>query len=461
MTSSEIDRLEDFLDTIENPNENIVLKFQRELPHEEIRSNDVEEEKAIRDGDVVKDGDRKCVFKGVVDSNGNPTGNGALAYPNKDVFMGVFKGAVGNRKGVLKSHEADFVLEAEWKRGQLDGFFVRESRGKATREEGFYGDGLRHGYFRRFGPSCWGRGEALELFGRYHLGRLSGVCWKGLLGGGYIVGKVDERGEFSGDEISFLYPDFRSAIKGTFIDGVLESGKFGFVVGSKNVDGILMPKVEVTDSDVIYEFDRSTTLHLSSNPLLSDPWEATLVEVKASDIQGDGLFALTDLEDGTIIAFFNGVRIPTDGRKKSLEFSDYRIGLNPDVDLDIPDEAKSVQAYRATLGHKANHSFEPNAEWTVFEHPRFGLIRAIAALKDIQEGEEILVDYKIPMDKAPNWYLLLWMKHVETVKCWTENDIRRFIERQSELTGKRISLPDSSSGIPRNPKGATLLTELF
>jgi hypothetical protein len=34
-----------------------------------------------------------------------------------------------------------------------------------------------------------------------------------MLGGGYLIGEVDEEGNFTGDEIVYMYPDFKSAIK--------------------------------------------------------------------------------------------------------------------------------------------------------------------------------------------------------------------------------------------------------
>ena len=48
---------------------------------------------------------------------------------------------------------------------------------------------------------------------------------------------------------------------------------------------------------------------------------------------------------------------------KQPEFSDYRIGLMRDVSLDITSGTDDVSKYRATLGHKACHSFTPNAHF--------------------------------------------------------------------------------------------------
>jgi len=42
-----------------------------------------------------------------------------------------------------------------------------------------------------------------------------------------------------------------------------------------------------------------------------------------------------------------------------------------DFTLDIPPEFGSTAKYRATLGHKINHSFEPNTEFVKTESARY------------------------------------------------------------------------------------------
>ncbi len=73
---------------------------------------------------------------------------------------------------------------------------------------------------------------------------------------------------------------------------------------------------------------------------------------------------------------------------------------------DLPPIIKSV--YCATLGHKANHAFpgdhRRNARWSRLDHPRFGLICALTADRDIAGGEEVLVDYGLRLADAPGWY---------------------------------------------------------
>ena len=50
--------------------------------------------------------------------------------------------------------------------------------------------------------------------------------------------------------------------------------------------------------------------------------------------------------------------------------------------------------YNATLGHKVNHSFEPNSEFILFSsHPILGTVMALAAMEDMTPGQELTVNY--------------------------------------------------------------------
>ena len=81
-----------------------------------------------------------------------------------------------------------------------------------------------------------------------------------------------------------------------------------------------------------------------------------------------------------------------------------RIRLNADIDLDIPNDCIRLDQYCATLSHKVNHSNQPNMEWVLVEHPRFGLIRGLASTRDIKKDEEILVNYHMNLGDAPEWF---------------------------------------------------------
>ena len=68
------------------------------------------------------------------------------------------------------------------------------------------------------------------------------------------------------------------------------------------------------------------------------------------------------------------------------------IVLRFDLAIDIPAEMGDLTTYRATLGHKANWSPDPNAKVTLFTaHPVLGVIMSVVALKDIPAGEEVTI----------------------------------------------------------------------
>ena len=80
--------------------------------------------------------------------------------------------------------------------------------------------------------------------------------------------------------------------------------------------------------------------------------------------------------------------------------------------IDIPEEYVSTRRYRASLAHKTNHSFTPNAKFSLFQHPRFGKIPAVKLTADVSPGEEVTVSYDYSLDDAPPWYQELFTQRI-------------------------------------------------
>ena len=82
--------------------------------------------------------------------------------------------------------------------------------------------------------------------------------------------------------------------------------------------------------------------------------------------------------------------------------------------MNIPESHWNISRYRATLGHKMNHSFKfAKAQMEHAHHPRFGNIRAYYATSNIGKGEEILVNYGYTKGGiVPQWYSLLYEKEL-------------------------------------------------
>ena len=102
--------------------------------------------------------------------------------------------------------------------------------------------------------------------------------------------------------------------------------------------------------------------------MIPDLFESRMVEVKSSGLgtnAGQGLYAKINIQKGQIIALYNGIRMKSsrnnmDDTQKT--HYDYRLRLNGEEDIDIPIQYIQLDQYCATLGHKTNHSFEPNSK---------------------------------------------------------------------------------------------------
>ena len=64
----------------------------------------------------------------------------------------------------------------------------------------------------------------------------------------------------------------------------------------------------------------------------------------------------------------------------------------------------------ASMAHKCNHSFDPNAKFVLGFHPRWGQVPSVQTLKAVEANEEITVSYDYSLDKAPPWYQDLYAK---------------------------------------------------
>ena len=70
----------------------------------------------------------------------------------------------------------------------------------------------------------------------------------------------------------------------------------------------------------IYSCGAGTSLLISKDPLLPDPYEQNHVFVKSSRMKGggEGLFAKINLAEGEIVAFYNGVKQTSEDAVSSL-----------------------------------------------------------------------------------------------------------------------------------------------
>ena len=139
-----------------------------------------------------------------------------------------------------------------------------------------------------------------------------------MLGGGWLVGRVDNAGAFTGTDIAFLYPDLSTALVGEWRDGQLVAGCSARLTGLQEVHGVLVPSFTISDSSSDNHYERwiSTDLRMLCPPHRQDPYESTLVRVAKSEVEGggEGLYARKNIPAGTLIAYYNGIRMTKEQR---------------------------------------------------------------------------------------------------------------------------------------------------
>ena len=95
----------------------------------------------------------------------------------------------------------------------------------------------------------------------------------------------------------------------------------------------------------------------------------------------------------------------------------------------IPRHWDDLKVYNATLTHKINNKFRPftNAEFGLMDHPRFGSIVTAIALKDINVGTELFLDYSYDVNstlikKLVPWYIQQFKATAEYLRKEQEGD---------------------------------------
>ena len=237
---------------------------------------------------------------------------------------------------------------------------------------------------------------------------------------GFLYGKVDRNGKFSGKNITFIYPDFLTGLRGTFEEGVMRYATAVDVVAERCNNGVKELKLEHSkhNSDVIWENTGNTLYQYGKNPRVMDPQERKSVYVGQSTNPraNEGLFARKHFKHGDIVSYYGGERLflkdivfPNMTAEESALATAYVLILENNMRglrVDVKGKYRNITEYRTTLGHKANHKFKNHN--TVYQigvnHPVLGNIGCLMAVTEIDPGEEIFVNYNYNLEAAVPWY---------------------------------------------------------
>lgn len=145
-------------------------------------------------------------------------------------------------------------------------------------------------------------------------------------------------------------------------------------VSSKGLLSLKFRKVE--GEKLVYS--PSTATQLGGQNHIRDAYEDSVTYLSKSTLldAGDGLFSKSTVPSNTLLSFYHGLNVPygCDYSQELYAFDDekklmnnvYKIKIdsNDTYFIDLPLEiGQDSKLYRASYGHKVNHSFTPNCRY--------------------------------------------------------------------------------------------------
>ena len=112
---------------------------------------------------------------------------------------------------------------------------------------------------------------------------------------------------FTDDDMTFIYPDMRTALVGKFKNIVMIEGRHTNIVAERCNDGIKEIRVSpprINSPNV--SFQRNTRIRIH-HPRIMDPFEKNTVYINRTASSGDGLFARRDIEALEVVAYYSGI----------------------------------------------------------------------------------------------------------------------------------------------------------
>eukprot|EP00096_Caligus_rogercresseyi_P007963 TRINITY_DN2617_c0_g1_i1.p1 TRINITY_DN2617_c0_g1~~TRINITY_DN2617_c0_g1_i1.p1 ORF type:complete len:716 (-),score=86.93 TRINITY_DN2617_c0_g1_i1:114-2261(-) len=316
---------------------------------------------------------------------------------------------------------------------------------------GYLKGGVYHGLVRRWGRlisdtknNCSTKiFPGLSFVGNYERGVPIGPSWRFLPGGGLLYGDNIQGHEFTGDNLAYVYPDLETTILGRFEKGVLIKGREALLKGVRCTNGGVYEARFSEPEGQEYSYSPPRIDHnFAGDPNLTDPVDSKYVYIKDSSLKDadEGVFASRDIKAGTLISLYCGIVLsPMDlkefnakyiqeAKEKGLkednneyyDFMKYHMSFKQcSSTLTIPPELGDY--YKYTLGHKFQHSFNPNAAYSkIVDTPRFGPCIGTLSLRDIKKDEELFTNYGYSSNTGIPWFKKLYE---ETYKTSSTNKV--------------------------------------
>ncbi|XP_023336392.1 uncharacterized protein LOC111707507 isoform X2 [Eurytemora carolleeae] len=166
--------------------------------------------------------------------------------------------------------------------------------------DGWFLNGKLHGPVRGY---C--KVAGMIWLGYYGGGSPTGPCWRRVEGGSWLIGTDGE----GGGDSTYLYPDLATALVGRWRNGQMISAYPARLKSWEEINGVCVPNFQII-SKIEYRRWISSSSDITCPPHQPDIYEQQFVRVIKSRVEGggEGLVAVKDIQPGTLISFYNGVR---------------------------------------------------------------------------------------------------------------------------------------------------------
>ena len=222
-----------------------------------------------------------------------------------------------------------------------------------------------------------------------------------------------------------------TVIAGRFENGQMVAARPSKILKERCNKGIKEIKIAKPKNGApTFTYSRPTRLWIGDQPRVMDPFTQKNIYI-GDGKKDDGVFAKKDINKGDMFMYYSGLfwnmleqALFTADTYRNQTMDDYwdihrnLINFEGSTVIHIPEPYWNISNFRATLGHKINHSFtKTKSIYGKCYHPRFGNIRSVYAVADIKKGEEIFVNYGYRLgQRVPLWYSDLYEK--ETGQKW-------------------------------------------
>ena len=237
-----------------------------------------------------------------------------------------------------------------------------------------------------------------------------------------------------------------TVLVGRFEEGQMISAKQSRIVSERCNRGIKeIRTAKPNDEKPTFKYQRPDRLRICDQPRVMDPYERKNIYI-GDGIKQDGVFTKRNISKGEVVVYVSGLLWNTTEQAlftmfthKNQTWEEYWciqrniMSFDRRVYIHIPEPYWNISHYRATLGHKVNHSFKnAKTDFGKVFHPRFGNIKYAFATSDITKGEEIIVNYGYASQRgsiAPIWVSELYLE--EMGEQWYDKKKRKYKMKRS------------------------------